>query len=104
MTDKIYDEINPEHYKVGDGSQVIDVIELYDLNFNTGNATKYILRAGKKPYAEDIIELKKAIWYLQREIHNIQKILADRVPKPDTIPLAGGKTSGVISGGQSPKG
>ena len=58
--------INPDYYK-SNGLEAIDIIEAYGLDFNRGNAIKYILRAGKKSNkkAED---LKKAIWYLQREV------------------------------------
>ena len=44
------------------------LFEGFGLGFNLGNATKYILRCGKKDDA--IQELKKAIWYLEREISN----------------------------------
>ena len=56
---------SPDHYK-SNGMEAIDVIEGFGLGFNLGNATKYILRCGKKDDA--IQELKKAIWYLEREI------------------------------------
>lgn len=64
--DKQQEMVNhPSHYQ-GNKFEVIDIIEDYNLGFNLGNAIKYILRAGKKnDYVED---LKKAIWYLQREI------------------------------------
>lgn len=56
---------HPSHYQ-GDGLEVIDVIDAFNLNFNLGNAIKYILRAGHKGgvYIED---LHKAIWYLEHE-------------------------------------
>ena len=47
--------------------EAIDVIEAYNLNFSLGSAIKYILRAGKKPNETSKEDLKKAIWYLQRE-------------------------------------
>lgn len=57
---------HPSHYQ-GKRFEVIDIIEDYDLGFNLGNAIKYILRAGHKDeYTQD---LKKAIWYLEREIN-----------------------------------
>lgn len=68
-TDYKKDSINPPHYKNGK-IEVIDYIEDKQLNYNLGNAVKYISRAGKKhldTYTED---LKKAIWYLEREIIN----------------------------------
>ena len=56
---------SPSHYQ-GHKFEVIDIIEDFDLNFRKGNALKYILRAGHKDdYVQD---LKKAIWYLNREI------------------------------------
>lgn len=56
---------HPSHYQ-GKKFEVIDIIEDYDLGFNLGNALKYLLRCKKKwNKAEDI---KKAIWYLNREL------------------------------------
>ena len=63
--DKVTDNINyPQHYQ-SNGMEVINVIEAFSLGFHLGNATKYILRAGRK--TEDTDEdIKKAIWYLNR--------------------------------------
>ena len=62
----IPDLINhPNHYQ-GKTFEVIDIIEDYELNFNLGNAIKYILRCDRKENKKQDIE--KAIWYLQREI------------------------------------
>jgi hypothetical protein len=56
---------HPDHYQ-GNKFEVIDIIEDYDLGFSLGNAIKYILRADKKGNRKQ--DLKKAIWYIQREI------------------------------------
>jgi hypothetical protein len=56
---------HPDHYQ-GNNFEVIDIIEDYDLGFSLGNAIKYILRADKKDNRKQ--DLKKAIWYIQREI------------------------------------
>lgn len=56
---------HPEHYK-GNGLEVIQVIEAFQLGFNLGNAIKYILRAGKK--GDKDTDLEKARWYLKREM------------------------------------
>lgn len=56
---------HPSHYQ-SETLEVIDVIEAFDLNFNIGNVIKYTLRAGKK--GDRIEDLKKAIWYLNREL------------------------------------
>lgn len=56
---------HPPHYTFGN-LEVIDVIEDWQLGFHLGNAVKYIARAGKK--GDPVEDLKKALWYLQREI------------------------------------
>ena len=58
---------NPEHYQSDSGMEVIDVIEEFKLNFNLGNVVKYVLRAGKKSDSATR-DLKKALWYLEREL------------------------------------
>lgn len=56
---------NPEHYnKHPSGIECIDVAEHY--GFNLGNTIKYIWRAGLKN--DDLQDLEKAKWYLEREI------------------------------------
>lgn len=59
------DPINPDHYK-SNQFEVIEIIEAFNINYRLGNVIKYILRAGKKD--DRIQDLKKALWYLQREI------------------------------------
>ncbi len=56
---------HPSHYQ-GKSMEVIDVIEAFDCGFLLGNVLKYVLRAGKKGDRKE--DLKKAMWYLQREI------------------------------------
>ncbi len=76
---RIVDYINhPKHYK-GKKFESIDIIEDFELNFHLGNAIKYILRAGKK--GNKIQDLKKAIWYLERECVNVVAATADSAPK-----------------------
>ena len=43
------------------------------MNFNRGNAIKYIARAGLKHKDKEVEDLQKAIWYIKREIQRIQK-------------------------------
>ena len=52
--------------------EVIDFIEDKGLGFNLGNCVKYISRAGKKNPDKRIEDLKKARWYLDREIKNME--------------------------------
>lgn len=64
--DKQCDDINhPSHYTQGD-IEVIDYIEDKKLGYRLGNVVKYVSRAGHKDDA--IKDLKKARWYLNREI------------------------------------
>jgi hypothetical protein len=57
---------NPAHYTAG-GIETIDFIEAKDLNYRLGNVIKYVSRCGKKD-SDPIKDLKKARWYLDREI------------------------------------
>lgn len=61
----------PSHYTDGK-IEVIDFIEDKGLNFHRGNAVKYIARAGKKDPAKEVEDLKKARWYLDREIQRLE--------------------------------
>ena len=62
---------HPAHYTDGK-IEVIEFIEDKGLNFHRGNAVKYISRAGKKDPAKEIEDLKKAVWYLNREIGRLE--------------------------------
>jgi len=65
------DNVNhPAHYKTG-GIETIDFIEAKQLNYNLGNAVKYISRAEHK--GRLVEDLKKASWYLAREINKLEK-------------------------------
>ena len=68
---------HPNHYGGKDNPyEAIKVIEAWELGFNLGNTIKYISRAGKK---ESLLEdLKKAAWYLDREIKNAENTLPKR--------------------------
>ena len=57
---------HPSHYKSASGLESIDVIEAFELGFGLGNTVKYILRHDKK--GNPLEDLKKARWYLEREI------------------------------------
>lgn len=61
---------NPKHYTSKNGVECIDVVEQF--NFNRGAALKYIWRAGEKDPTKEIEDLRKALWYIQREIDRLQ--------------------------------
>ena len=71
---KMNDNINnPSHYGGKDNPyEAIKVIEAWKLNFNLGNTTKYISRCGKKEGNSTLQDLKKAKWYLEREIERLE--------------------------------
>jgi len=61
----------PQHYQKNtiNGLDVIDLIKIFNLNFNEGNILKYLLR--KK--GQDLQDLEKIINYAQREADYIKK-------------------------------
>jgi len=61
----------PKHYN--HRIQPVEAIEEWGLNFNLGNALKYIARAGKKDEESIISDLKKAQHYIQIEIESIER-------------------------------
>ena len=72
-----FDMVNhPKHYKAKNWMEVTDVIEAFTANLegyeatHTGNVIKYICRWKEKNGLED---LKKAQWYLNRLIKNIEE-------------------------------
>jgi hypothetical protein len=68
-----HDPVNhPSHYTSGK-IEVYDFIEDQKLDFPSGNAVKYICRAGKKDPSKEVEDLEKAIWYLTRKIKNLGK-------------------------------
>jgi len=62
---------HPPHYNAHpSGVECITITE--HMNFCLGNALKYIWRAGLKE--DEIEDLKKASWYLSREIERREKM------------------------------
>lgn len=67
------DPVNrPAHYTDGK-IEVIDFIEDKKLGFCLGNVVKYVARAGKKDPEKEIEDLKKAKWYLERRIKELEE-------------------------------
>lgn len=65
---------HPQHYKPGK-LEAINIIEHYNLGFRLGNTIKYILRHKSKHETKlkQLEDLKKAKWYLDREIAKLEK-------------------------------
>lgn len=66
---------HPAHYTQG-RIEVIDFIHDKDLNFDRGNAIKYIVRAGLKDKNKEIEDLEKAKQYIDFEIKRIREAKA----------------------------
>jgi hypothetical protein len=67
---------HPSHYNTHpSGIECIDVAE--HMSFNIGNVIKYVWRADEK--GMPIEDLKKARWYLDREIQRREKMLSGGV-------------------------
>lgn len=65
---------HPSHYGGKDNPyEAIRVIEAWNLGFCLGNTVKYISRAGKKNDNSELQDLKKAKWYLDRRIAQIEQ-------------------------------
>lgn len=63
---------NPPHYTSG-AIEVIDFVEDQQLGYHLGNVIKYVCRAGKKHPETFLEDLKKARWYLNRMITNVER-------------------------------
>ena len=74
-----YDNVDhPSHYtngpkcpKCGETIECITITEIQ--SFARGNAMKYLWRAGAKDPEKEVEDLKKAKWYIEREIERLQK-------------------------------
>lgn len=65
---------HPNHYGGKDSVyEAIKVIDAWGLGFSLGNTVKYISRAGKKDTDAELQDLKKAAWYLQHHIEQLEK-------------------------------
>ena len=66
------DNVNhPSYYTYGQ-IEVSDFIADKNLNFFRGNVVKYVTRAGKKDPSKEVEDLKKAQWYINREIERVE--------------------------------
>lgn len=70
---KTPDHINhPSHYGGNSTYEAVNVIEAWGLGWHCGSAVKYIARAGKKPNNPELQDLKKARWYIDRKIAQLE--------------------------------
>lgn len=69
-----HDPVNhPSHYNAHpSGVEAITITEW--MTFNVGNTIKYLWRAGLKDSSPTLQDLRKARWYLDREIQRLEKL------------------------------
>ena len=67
------DSLNPSYYKSDSGLEAIHVIEAFNLSFVAGTVFNYLVRAGKQYGESEIKDMKKAHWYLSREIWHLEE-------------------------------
>lgn len=83
MSKKIFDDVQNPQYYTDSKIEVIDYIEDKNLGFCLGNVVKYVSRAGRKHSAgmsdkeKAIQDLKKAQYYLDRRIKELEEGLCD---------------------------
>jgi hypothetical protein len=89
---------SPPHYTHGP-IEVIDLIEMFNLDYREGNALKYLLRWRHKGGTES---LEKAIWYIKRIIAHEQEGPGSTAPGGIKEELSGARRlSGEDSGTDS---
>lgn len=69
---EVEDKVNPPHY-LQFPVEPIEILEL--LPYNRASAAKYIIRCEAKGDAKDaILDLKKALWFLNREVRRLERL------------------------------
>lgn len=66
---------HPSHYGGQDNPyEVVKVCEAWGLDKDAYlfNVVKYVARAGKKDTDKELQDLKKALWYLERKLKNLE--------------------------------
>lgn len=95
-TVKMTDPVNhPEHYTSHpSGIECIQITE--HMNFCLGNAVKYLWRSGLKDGSPEVQDLKKAIWYINRELVR----LGYHPDTPDNLSLRKGIAQALLKTGE----
>ena len=65
------DKTNPPHYKLPNGLEANQVTMHF--GFNEGNVIKYVWRAGRKGGESKLDDLRKAKWYLDNLIKELEE-------------------------------
>lgn len=74
-----HDPVNHPSYYCDGGIETLDYILAKNMDFLLGSVCKYISRAGKKDPAKELEDLKKARFYLDRKIKELENGLDNRL-------------------------
>ena len=86
------DPTNPKYYK--DRYEIEPWRILRHMGFLRGNAMKYIWRAGEKGSSSDeILDLRKAIWYLTKEVEDLENDITHSTRPGNASAKASDRTS-----------
>ena len=66
--------VRPDYYKPDSAYEPRKVIKAWGLDWNLGNALKYIARCGKKANNSKLIDLEKAMTYIGFEIEDDNEV------------------------------
>ena len=64
---------HPKYYGGDTVYEHVKVVKAWGLDYLLGNATKYLCRAGKKSKDTAVEDLKKAIWYIECKIKDLEE-------------------------------
>lgn len=68
------DGSSTDYYKIPEGAtDLIDLIEFKNMNFAIGNIFKACYRLGQKEGNDDLYDLRKILFFVQREINRLEK-------------------------------
>lgn len=77
-----------DYYKIPLGaSELGDLIEHRNMNFNVGNIFKAAYRLGSKPGVSDLYDLNKMLWFIERELKRVEKEIHDQ--QNNEVPYTG---------------
>lgn len=68
-----------DYYKLPEGAeQIQDLVEFKNMNFSMGNIFKAAYRMGQKAGNDDLYDIRKIIWYANRELERLTKLKQEK--------------------------
>lgn len=67
------------YYQLPSGAiEIQDLVEFKDMNFSVGNIFKAAYRLGQKAGNDDLYDIRKIIWYANRELSRLTKLQQEK--------------------------